>query len=146
MREILFRGQTRKFGEKVDAGGKPLSGKWVYGGVLQGSGDHSVIYGDGILCDHDDVWRTVEKYPVHSETVGQYTELRDCDGNYIFEGDIIKFNDSWACRIGIVRFDEGRFLVYSPRDCCQSYGLFEILRRDDAAQVIGNVYDNPELI
>ena len=46
MKEILFRGQTRKKGEKVFVGsGKPVDGNWVYGGVFQGQGDFSIIYG-----------------------------------------------------------------------------------------------------
>ena len=46
MREILFRGQTRRYGEKVRMGdGKKLPGNWVYGGIFPGTGDFSVIYG-----------------------------------------------------------------------------------------------------
>ena len=45
MREILFRGQTRKNGEKVRMNGEKVPGNWVYGGVCQGVGDYSIIYG-----------------------------------------------------------------------------------------------------
>ena len=45
MREILFRGQTRRYGAKVWMSGEKVPSRWVYGGVLQGSGDHSIIYG-----------------------------------------------------------------------------------------------------
>ncbi len=38
MREILFRGQTRRHGEKVNMRGDKLPGRWVYGGGLQGQG------------------------------------------------------------------------------------------------------------
>ena len=31
MREILFRGQTRKKGEKVRLDGTPVDSNWVYG-------------------------------------------------------------------------------------------------------------------
>ena len=44
MRDLLFRGQTRKKGEKVFMDGTPVDGNWVYGGVFQGKGDFSVIY------------------------------------------------------------------------------------------------------
>ena len=35
MREILFRGQIRKKGEKVRLDGSPVDGIWVFGGVTQ---------------------------------------------------------------------------------------------------------------
>lgn len=45
MRELLFRGQTRRKGEKIlNMRGDPAPSKWVYGGVFQGAGDFSVMY------------------------------------------------------------------------------------------------------
>lgn len=32
MREILFRGQTRRYGEKVKLNGEKIKSNWVYGG------------------------------------------------------------------------------------------------------------------
>ena len=34
MREILFRGQTRKYGEKVRMNGEKVKSNWVYGGIF----------------------------------------------------------------------------------------------------------------
>ena len=46
MREILFRGQTRKKGQQVMMGtGEEVPGHWVYGGIFPGTGDYSIIYG-----------------------------------------------------------------------------------------------------
>ena len=42
MRDLLFRGQTRKKGEKVFMDGRPVDANWVYGGIFQGKGDFSV--------------------------------------------------------------------------------------------------------
>ena len=44
MRDLLFRGQTRRKGERVLMNGKPIDANWVYGGIFQGKGDFSVIY------------------------------------------------------------------------------------------------------
>lgn len=34
MREILFRGQTRRYGEKVRLNGEKTKSNWVYGGAI----------------------------------------------------------------------------------------------------------------
>ena len=50
-RDIIFRGQTRRYGEKVRMDGTKLPGIWVYGGVLQGTSDFSIIYGCNDVID-----------------------------------------------------------------------------------------------
>ena len=46
MREILFRGQTRRYGEKVKLNGEKIKSNWVYGGIFpqNGDGDFAIIY------------------------------------------------------------------------------------------------------
>ena len=44
MREILFRGQLRRKGEKVNMAGEPLPSIWKYGGVSQIKPGGAVIY------------------------------------------------------------------------------------------------------
>ena len=44
MREILFRGQTRKKGEKVSLDGTPVDSNWVYGGVALFNEERALIY------------------------------------------------------------------------------------------------------
>ena len=72
MREILFRGQTRKLGEKVWMNGEKVPGNWAYGGICHGSGDFSIIYG---YKDGDQ--SSIDKFVVHTDTVGQSTGLTD---------------------------------------------------------------------
>ena len=140
MREILFRGQTRKCGEKVRMGdGEKLPGHWTYGGIFRGAGDYSVIYGWEDGDEHTGA--TIKKLAVYSDTVGQYTGLKDKNGKRIFEGDIIEHK-----RIGkrfSVRFDNdsARFIL-DGTPC--NYDFTELT--DLQLCVIGNIYDTPELL
>ena len=134
MRKILFRGQTRRHGEKVRVGdGEKLPGHWVYGGILQGVGDFSVIYGGE---NENDPGEGLDKWPVYSDTVGQFTGLTDKNGKKIFEGDILR------CVFGgvrFVKFHAGRFVLVRSDGHCQTHWPNE-------CAVIGNIHDNPELL
>ncbi len=136
MREILFRGQTRRYGEKVRLNGEKIKSNWVYGGIFpqNGDGDFAIIYQRE---------PTIEKYPVYADTVGQYTGLTDKNGTKIFEGDIVKYGDTvhnvvFEQRNGTAYFG----LVYSTLETL-SFGYYQDLKQ---IEVIGNIYDNPELL
>lgn len=138
MREILFRGQTRRYGEKVKLNGEKIKSNWVYGGIFpqNSDGDFAIIYQQE---------PTIEKYPVYADTVGQYTGMLDKNGTKIFEGDICNFsNRSDIDNYGVVVYDadETEFGV----DYGSTYlGLGRHYWSRDI-EVIGNIYDNPELL
>ncbi len=138
MREILFRGQTRKYGEKVKMNGEKIKSNWVYGGIFPQNegGDFAIIYQQK---------PTVEKYPVYADTVGQYTGMLDKNGIKIFEGDIVDFLDrSDGDGYGVVRYAENETEFEIEYDnICESLGR-HYYPKD--IEVIGNIYDNPELL
>ena len=139
MREILFRGQTRKYGEKVRMGdGQKLPGNWVYGGVLQGISSHSIIYGGQ---NADDPSEGFEKRCVHSDTLGQFTGLTDKNGKKIFEGDIVKYGEHTMV---VVWYD---FLASFTLAFSVDGNYHETMSKSDVyLEVIGNIHDNPELL
>ena len=126
MREILFRGKD------------PESGEWYYGYyVKRNDGDRGSL----ILEDY-----FLESYEiVKPETVGQYTGLSDKNGVKIFEGDILEGDledrlDPGAKWRSIVVW--GTFGWMCKGRQTLPMDEFDILE----GEVIGNIYDNPELV
>lgn len=141
-REILFRGK------RID------NNEWVYGYYLpwhavtdlQGNEPYAQIFEE-----HKVKGKYVAKgwVRVNFNTVGQYTGLCDKNGNKIFEGDIVRFYDKdWiASGIATVDFESGRWKInghYTTK--LSSIVWLDLYRKGFEYEVIGNIYDNPELL
>ena len=124
MREILFRG-------------KRYNGEWIY------DSETYIRDGDGIWLSDDDL----NVVQVQEDTVGQYTGLKDKNGEKIFEGDIVKY--STTCEIFTVAW-HGSFAEFviselqKPNKATRGSKNMYLVNR--YCEVIGNIYDNPELL
>lgn len=88
-------------------------------------------------------WESLDN-EVFSYELMQYTGLKDKNGKEIYEGDIINyFGKTDAMHFGVctteVRFDEHR-CGFAP----MSWWVSQTNR--DVLEVIGNIYENPELL
>lgn len=135
MRGILFRGKRKDNGE------------WVYGDLIKNliydGREKEIRIGDIYFEHNGDIHGTAVR-EVIPETVGQFTGLCDKNGNKIFEGDIVKvttglegYKSTYHSTIHRVTYDV----------CNCGVAVFYPFDNSDMveAEVIGNIYDNPEL-
>lgn len=133
MREIIFRGK------RLD------NGEWVYGFYALFASNKGLKRGIYTGAENG----CVIPYEVLPETVGQFTGLTDKNGKKIFEGDIVKGD------LGLGYGDNEKHIAYIEyQEDGMSFCLVEILEEDfgkcaeisDDLEVIGNIYDNKELL
>lgn len=135
-REIKFRGKRN-------------NGKWAYGSLVYSENIQPAIYfevGKGAARSFD--WCYVDP-----DTVGQFTGMRDKNEVKIFEGDIVRVcdEDEDDIDIGVVKYIEayGKYVVVYSQE---SGNWFDFEDTDggfmaaDCSEVIGNIYDNPDLL
>ena len=121
MREIKFRGKSI------------LTDERFYGDLVHSADKKRTA----ILVNDKDSYDECEVAP---ETIGQFTSLYDCDGKEIFEGDILDFNGLTV----EVRFVRGAFALLVNGNLDDE--LCGDCRTDLFAKVIGNVYENPDIM
>lgn len=129
MREIKFRGLTA-------FSGTIGSDRWVYGYAHRHHKHAWHIIPDGKV----DFIRVI---PV---TIGQYTGLKDREGNEVWEGDIIKTkHQTWLVEsINSMERDGNNYgLCVSPKGSGENYFIDKSIL---AGKIIGNIHENPELL
>lgn len=116
MRDLMFRGKTVR------------DGKWVIS-------DFIIQHANGRVYLYDEVKDIdVEVIP---QSVGQYTGLTDKNGVNIFEGDIVQSDDK---KIYKVMFFKGCWVIAFDGD-------WDFLAPNATGlQIIGNIYDNEDLL
>lgn len=133
MREIKFRAK------RLDGLG------WAYGYFIKTpitaefscDGQYFDSGGQGRYC----IIQDGVAHEIDVTTLGQYTGLKDSKGVEIFKGDIVSLDEFVALTatvVGQVKYDEGCYFIDRT-----SYPLN---KWSDKIKIIGNIYENPELL
>lgn len=124
MREVKFKGKSQ------------VTGEWVTGAYIDGY----IIRG---VIEANSEYISIENWePIHPESVGQYTGLKDNNGIEVYEGDILHKKAYWDM---VVSFSDGGFRR-EPREKVQSlnwdhHPITEAWLHHFGFAVIGNIHE-----
>ncbi len=126
-REILFRAK------------RVSNGMWVEGDLTR-----CILIGEAHICRIEDNL-SITTHRVDFQTICQYTGLTDKNGRKIFEGDIVNCAEYECC--GNISWNESEagfyFCVLLDGGGFEEENLYDYV---DELEVIGNIFDNPELL
>lgn len=121
-RTIKFRGK------------RITDGEWIYGDFFRNRG-LAFIAEDCVVENPLASWKD---YNVTPDTVGQFTGICDASGKEIYEGDILR-------ELGSGKLVE---VIYDAPEFCykDNVYVYRFINHPENFEVIGNIYDNPELL
>ena len=135
------------------------NGEWVQGALFNGE-SHCIIGQEIKFSPYTEHECKIVGYEVDRDTICQCTGLKDKNGNLIWEGDIILFQrDNDDCpftnkdtkkRLGKVFYKGFRttFAIGMGKNGSGSINddLWKYVQNGNRVEVIGNIFDNPELL
>lgn len=140
MREIKFRGKATLTKEELDKLGINHNGGWIIGNLII---DNNIGFIVGGIAECDTEYIAHEWWvEVDIETVGQYIGLKDKNSKEIYEGDILiddkgkKYLIKWG-------INSNGFIAKTNETHCNVYSSYHLSFK---TQVIGNIYENKELL
>lgn len=146
-REILFKAKRKDNGEWVE-------GQYVY--------ITNPLTEDGkpikhLICNGTNIFNDL----IDPDTLCQYTGLNDKNGRRIWENDILRYSYDYdgspflkdgeeiKYRVGAVFWSEWRgswAVCGRGNKKCTNNDIFKYNRNPNRTEVIGNIFDNPELL
>lgn len=115
------------------------NGEWAKGYYACIAGNNIILTGkiditNGVIG--------AEAFEVFPESVGEFAGITDKNKIEIFEGDIVRDDEN---KIYVIIFVNGVFRIAERRHNINFYS-WSVHNYSDYFTVIGNIYDNPELL
>ena len=120
---------------------------WVYGDLIHSGGKYYIHPKGNLVSVNGELGRIIVMHEVIPDTICQYTGLTDKNGNKIWENDVVFVTDDDGnsgqvdTGIGEIDFLEGLWYISGS----VQNSLYDI-NKCFQIEVIGNVFDNPELV
>lgn len=113
--------------------------------------DGDILKGGLLFKNYDHKIKNVHEVKSEDLILMQSTGLKDKNGTLIYEGDIVKieyYDFEIKHRIGIVEWEDDGFCItyHNPKDTKVSGCSLVDIVNGDKQEVIGNIYETPELI
>lgn len=127
-RTVLFRAKRVKADDPQE---RFIEGSLVSYIDMHGKRVYSIVSDAGMRND------------IQADTLGEFTGLNDKNGTPIYEGDIVKRNE-FVYKVAYDDKSFASFVLIRKQDMFRHY--FGEAMDASACEVIGNIYDNPDLL
>lgn len=140
-----FRGYSQMVAAELISMGISYTGEgWVHGYLIQEGNDSYII--NGVIEANNEYISISEWIPVFTDSVGQFTGLRDEKGADIYEGDVFKHETGIEYVVifesGMFGFIRKEFIDWKNRRYIE---VLEPLRSaNNYGEIVGSIYENPD--
>lgn len=149
MRPIKFKAKAKLSLIEMDVMSIPHKDGWVYGHLITDGNTAYILHGIADVTDQNfqpEIW-----VPVDIESIGQFTGFKDKECINIYEKDILSCSETAIVLGKRTAVKVNKVVVYSEKYA--QYFLNKGKSNEHLtfvdfydAEVVGNTYDNPELI
>nr|DAF46816.1 MAG TPA: YopX protein [Siphoviridae sp. ctBrh2] len=138
-----FRGKSKLSLNKLYEIGVSYNGDgFVTGNLIQDGKDSYIV--NGVVEVNDECMAIEQCVPVFTDTVMQSTGLKDKNGVEVFQGDIVRCTR--GCPHEVVWLQEYAGMYIGGMPAWYLSGLSEGYAWTGDEEIIGNIYENPELL
>ncbi|BCJ86488.1 YopX family protein [Effusibacillus dendaii] len=109
---------------------------WDSKGWMRTDFSPSMIYDVLNITAFDLIWNSPDFVKM------QYTGLKDRNGKEIYEGDILRDDETG---LNLVVWDNGAYWIRPVYDVVDTYMEY-LSDYNEVCEIIGNIYENPELL
>lgn len=143
-REYLFKGKTYPKEEGV-----AFNNVWIEGDLVISRDKYYIHPKANAFEVNNELSKLIIMHEVIPKTVGEYVDLKDKNGNKVFEGDIVKFHTetytSMWDTIGVIKYFNASYgIAYKNDQHFLAFNEMSMYVRE--YEVIGNIHDNKELL